>query len=228
MDFFTGTSFATPYVAGVAAKIWAAHPNCSNKQIRQALQKSAQKLGTNPTPTRRFGYGLIRARAANKYIKEHMFWPCGHVPPPSPGPTQPPTREPTRHPTKAPTPGPTFSPQEGGSVNNPDDDSSSLNNAHCQVALTSCDGDFTTLGDLSSSFDTVVSAAGSSDVDISKATRSVRICCLGLSCQKLEGSKRGACVRAEQHHSSSAVASWWSSLAVPCGTAAALILFGMV
>ncbi|CAJ1954198.1 unnamed protein product [Cylindrotheca closterium] len=228
MDFFTGTSFATPYVAGVAAKIWAAHPYCSNRQIREALQKSAQALGTNPVPTSRFGYGLIRARAANEYIQEKMYWPCGDVPVPSPGPTLPPTKQPTRHPTRGPTPGPTFPPQEG--VSNPIESASPQvtegdPDAHCQVELTYCDGDFTTLGDLS----TQVSAAG---VNITTATRVVRICCLGLSCQNMEGHKRGVCVGPNHFSSATTISggSWWKSsfLVVPLCATARLILFGLV
>ncbi|KAL3940592.1 MAG: hypothetical protein SGBAC_004900 [Bacillariaceae sp.] len=219
MDFFTGTSFATPYVAGIAAKIWAAHPKCSNKQIREALQKSAQTMGTNTPPTRRFGYGLIRATSANKYIKEKMIWPCGDVPVPSPGPTQPPTKQPTRHPTSKPTPGPTFAPQVGvvNPVDPPPQDEED-SNAHCQVELLSCDGDFTTLGDLS----TMVSAAGV--VNLTEATRLVRICCLGLSCQTLEGSRRGVCV--STHTSAATSTSRWSFLVVPSCLSVALTLFG--
>mmetsp|Transcript_26672 Transcript_26672/g.39658 ORF Transcript_26672/g.39658 Transcript_26672/m.39658 type:complete len:312 (+) Transcript_26672:501-1436(+) len=41
----SGTSAATPHVAGVAALVWSHFPQCSNKQIREALLQSAQDLG---------------------------------------------------------------------------------------------------------------------------------------------------------------------------------------
>lgn len=235
MDFFTGTSFATPYVAGVAAKIWAANPNCSNIQIREALKESAQSMGTNPPPTRRFGYGLIQARAANRYIQEKMYEPCGGVPVPTPGPT---TLKPTRHPTRPPTPGPSLPPQQGGTdpvdpptpVDSPildqvhEDESAS----HCQAALLSCDSDFFTLGDLNQAEDTTVSVAGANRT--TSATRLVRICCLGLSCEKVEGSKSKVCVGGYDTGKTSSVTSVgsrWSSFLVGSATAL-VVLFGLL
>jgi serine protease len=42
---FDGTSMSSPHVAGAAAKIWAARPQCTNKQVREALEKTAKDLG---------------------------------------------------------------------------------------------------------------------------------------------------------------------------------------
>ncbi|MCL2918248.1 S8 family serine peptidase [Shewanella litorisediminis] len=69
---FSGTSMATPHVAGVAALVWGLHSNCSNTEIRTALRVTAEDLG----PTGRddaYGYGLVRASAAHNYLIAH---PC--------------------------------------------------------------------------------------------------------------------------------------------------------
>jgi subtilisin len=39
-ESFQGTSMASPHVAGAAAKIWAARPQCTNKQVREALENT--------------------------------------------------------------------------------------------------------------------------------------------------------------------------------------------
>ncbi|CAJ1954195.1 unnamed protein product [Cylindrotheca closterium] len=114
---YTGTSFSTPYAAGVAAKIWASRPSCSNAQIREALQKTAVKLG-NRIPNDDTGYGLIQTLDAYEYIVQNFDPPCGGVSlsditptnPPTPGPTPSPTPNPTPAPTPSPTPGPTPAP----------------------------------------------------------------------------------------------------------------------
>ena len=41
----SGTSMASPHVAGVAAKIWAARPQCTAKQVEEALLQTAMQLG---------------------------------------------------------------------------------------------------------------------------------------------------------------------------------------
>jgi serine protease len=62
-DYFDGTSMATPHVSGVAALIWSKYPGATNAQVRQALDTSAQDLGTAGRDTS-YGYGLVQARAA--------------------------------------------------------------------------------------------------------------------------------------------------------------------
>ena len=65
--YFSGTSMATPHVAGVAALVWSQHLNCSNKEIRAVLRATAEDLG----PAGRddaYGYGLVQAKAASDYI----------------------------------------------------------------------------------------------------------------------------------------------------------------
>lgn len=61
--FNNGTSMATPHVAGVAALVWSANPSWTNHQIREALDVTAQDLGT-PGYDTSFGWGLVQAKAA--------------------------------------------------------------------------------------------------------------------------------------------------------------------
>lgn len=65
--FFDGTSMATPHVAGVAALVWSHHTNCTNAEIRSALQASAKDLGATGRDDA-YGYGLVQAKAAVDYI----------------------------------------------------------------------------------------------------------------------------------------------------------------
>lgn len=58
-----GTSMATPHVAGVAALIWSANPSWTNRQVRAALDVTAQDLGTAGYDTS-FGWGLVQAKDA--------------------------------------------------------------------------------------------------------------------------------------------------------------------
>ena len=61
--FLSGTSMATPHVSGVAALIWSANPSWTNRQIREALDSTAQDLGASGYDTS-FGWGLVQAKAA--------------------------------------------------------------------------------------------------------------------------------------------------------------------
>ncbi len=60
---WSGTSMATPHVAGVAALVWSYNTGWTNAQIRTALQKTAQDLGAAGRDTA-YGYGLVQAKAA--------------------------------------------------------------------------------------------------------------------------------------------------------------------
>lgn len=62
-DTFSGTSMATPHVAGVAALVWSHYPTCSNEQIRSALNASAEDKGTAGRDNK-FGFGIVKAKAA--------------------------------------------------------------------------------------------------------------------------------------------------------------------
>jgi len=64
----SGTSMATPHVAGVAAKLWSIFPNCTNIQIRNILVMTAKSLDGKNYSTR-FGYGLLQANSAYDLLK---------------------------------------------------------------------------------------------------------------------------------------------------------------
>ncbi len=73
-DVMTGTSLASPYVAGVAALMLSINPCLSGKQVRDIIEKTAQKVGNynyseqpdrpNGTWNNEMGYGLVDAYAA--------------------------------------------------------------------------------------------------------------------------------------------------------------------
>jgi hypothetical protein len=58
-----GTSMASPHVAGVAALVWSHFPNLTAKDIRKALESSAEDLGPSGKDVE-YGYGLVRADRA--------------------------------------------------------------------------------------------------------------------------------------------------------------------
>jgi subtilisin family serine protease len=68
--YLNGTSMATPHVSGVAALIWSANPSWTNRQIREALDSTAQDLGTAGYDTS-FGWGLVQAKAALDELQSH-------------------------------------------------------------------------------------------------------------------------------------------------------------
>lgn len=60
----TGTSFATPLVAGAAALVLEAHPDWPPMQVREALMMTANHSGS---PDNRYGWGIINVLAAIQY-----------------------------------------------------------------------------------------------------------------------------------------------------------------
>lgn len=72
--FYSGTSMATPHVAGVAALLWSHHPTCTNTQIRYAMAYSAKRLpGTGNNCDNKTGNGLVQAKTALDFLDTH---PC--------------------------------------------------------------------------------------------------------------------------------------------------------
>lgn len=78
--FLSGTSMATPTVAGIAALVWSNHPNCTGEDIRNALKQTALDGGTSGKDVY-FGYGIVQAAAADAYLTANA---CGGVEPPPP------------------------------------------------------------------------------------------------------------------------------------------------
>lgn len=65
----SGTSMASPHVAGVAALVWSHFPQCTNAQIRNVLAVTAEDLGTAGRDNS-YGHGLVRTKAAYDYINQ--------------------------------------------------------------------------------------------------------------------------------------------------------------
>ena len=59
----SGTSQATPHVAGLAALVWATNPSLSNDQVAQVIEETALDLG-EPGRDNAFGHGRIDAYRA--------------------------------------------------------------------------------------------------------------------------------------------------------------------
>jgi subtilisin family serine protease len=69
--YYSGTSMASPHVAGAAALVLAANPTLTNVEIRSILQHTAENLGLKQ---KHEGYGLVRAdlavQSASKVTRE--------------------------------------------------------------------------------------------------------------------------------------------------------------
>ncbi|HEV7238553.1 MAG TPA: S8 family serine peptidase [Thermoanaerobaculia bacterium] len=75
----TGTSMATPHVAGAVALLWGLAPDATPAQIYNALVSTAKDLGTAGKDDK-FGYGMIDLFAAAKMLAPAAF---DENPPPS-------------------------------------------------------------------------------------------------------------------------------------------------
>lgn len=62
-----GTSISSAHVSGVAALLWSHFPDCSNQQVRNALQFTAEDLGDQDLDFT-YGYGLIQTKAAFDHL----------------------------------------------------------------------------------------------------------------------------------------------------------------
>jgi len=66
---WSGTSMATPHIAGVAGLLWMHFPACKNYQIRNVLAYTAMDLGTSGCDTS-YGHGLVQAKAAYNLLAQ--------------------------------------------------------------------------------------------------------------------------------------------------------------
>lgn len=64
IDDWSGTSFATPLAAGVAALVLEKHPTWTAAQVLQRLRDTCDMPRTFPTPNDRYGHGRINAYRA--------------------------------------------------------------------------------------------------------------------------------------------------------------------
>lgn len=65
----SGTSYATPYVAGAAACLWQAHPEATAWQVHGALKRTATDA---LSPNNDVGHGLIQLLAADSLLANHL------------------------------------------------------------------------------------------------------------------------------------------------------------
>jgi len=65
INFFNGTSSATPHVAGIAALILAVNPQLNPDEVREILRRTARDIGERGRDDET-GYGLVDAEAAVK------------------------------------------------------------------------------------------------------------------------------------------------------------------
>ena len=81
---YSGTSMASPHVAGVAALVWSTNPSLSNQQVMDILEETATDLplGSGNGYDNYYGHGLVDAEAA--YLKAQD---PNVSPPPTPTPT---------------------------------------------------------------------------------------------------------------------------------------------
>ncbi len=66
----SGTSMATPHVSGSAALLWSFFPGCSNDQIRNALDQTAQDKGDSGLDPY-YGYGIVKVADGYDYLNTY-------------------------------------------------------------------------------------------------------------------------------------------------------------
>lgn len=76
-EFYSGTSMATPFVAGAAALVKLTHPDWDVEQVRQALQNTAKDIDKTGFDANT-GHGLLQVSAALSYTENaplHILTP---------------------------------------------------------------------------------------------------------------------------------------------------------
>ncbi len=77
---YSGTSMATPHVSGVAALVWSHFNECGAAQVRNALNMSAEDLGSAGRDES-YGHGLVLAKAAYDYLSANGCGDPGNLAP---------------------------------------------------------------------------------------------------------------------------------------------------
>lgn len=90
-DYYSGTSFAAPHVSAIAALIWAKNPNLPAWKVRDIIEQTAHKIGsndysnvythTNGSWNQYYGYGLVNAYdAVSAVVGNNSTTPLIYVP----------------------------------------------------------------------------------------------------------------------------------------------------
>ncbi|MEL7538027.1 MAG: S8 family serine peptidase [Pseudomonadota bacterium] len=112
--FSTGTSMASPVMAGAAAVVWAAFPDMSNLQIKDRLLKSARRNSSLASTVESGRQVDLYAALCGDMFERKAAGCTASLPPsaPAPAPTPtPPADSPAPTPAPAPTPTPTRKPR---------------------------------------------------------------------------------------------------------------------
>lgn len=72
-DYMDGTSMATPYVSGAAARLWSLFPGCSAAEVREALEKTARRFDGKEGRDDAYGHGVVQIKDAYDYLRDK---PC--------------------------------------------------------------------------------------------------------------------------------------------------------
>ena len=79
----SGTSMATPHVAGVAALLWSEFPDATAEEIADAMMNGAMDLGASGKD-KKFGHGLVQAVSSLELLSGNPV-PSPSPPPPTDG-----------------------------------------------------------------------------------------------------------------------------------------------
>jgi minor extracellular protease Epr len=104
-SYMSGTSMATPYVAGTLALLKEANPTLSHIQLREKLKETSSDLGVAGKDTS-FGYGLVQAPVQMHEVKEEPKNEEPQVQPVTQEPSPTPAPEPVVQPAPTPAPQP--------------------------------------------------------------------------------------------------------------------------
>jgi subtilisin family serine protease len=75
-DYLSGTSMATPHVAGIAALVWSQNPDWTAAELRSALAATAIDFGA-PGRDPAYGWGLVQGAAALAALQPNTGVPIG-------------------------------------------------------------------------------------------------------------------------------------------------------